>query len=107
MSQRKAWHPPTYEKEDIRAIQSLASYARLAVEAWDVQTMGSPPEPPSAFEVKRALDWIINNAAGTYDEPFEAGQPDVVHYLLGRRSVGLAIVKLMSLKVGIFDKDKE
>lgn len=106
MTKRSAWHPPAYEKEDIRAVQALASYARLAVEAWDVERMGSPPEPPSPFEVKRALDWIINSAAGTYDEPFEAGQPDVVSYLLGRRSVGLALVKLMSLKPSIFDKDK-
>jgi hypothetical protein len=100
---REIWHPPTYSTADIRAIQALALFAKSAE---------FPPEPgeevapPSAAEVKRALDWIITKAAATYDEPFQAGQPDVRDYMLGRRSVGLAIVKLMSLKPGIFEKEK-
>jgi hypothetical protein len=82
----------------VRAIQALMQYARLAVEAWDVETMGSPPPPPSEFEVKRALDWIILHAAQTYDEPFSPGQPDVANYVMGRASVGRAIIKLSKLK---------
>lgn len=81
---REIWHPPPYYLDDIRAIQALAS--------------GSA----SAAEQKRALDWIINVAAQTYDEPFVPGQEDVRAYMLGRRSVGLAIVKLIKLKPGIF-----
>ena len=88
---REAWHPPsfdendrgfpgTYSKADIRAIQALAE--------------GTAGE----FEQRRALNWIINHACLTYDEPFHPGQPDVRDYLLGRRSVGLAIVKLIKLK---------
>ena len=77
---REQWHPPEYEKADIRAIQALAR--------------GDATES----DQRRALDWIINVAAATYDEPFRPGQSDVVDYMLGRRSVGLAIVKLMKLK---------
>ena len=56
-------------------------------------------------EQKRALDWIINTAAATYDEPFRPGSRDVVDYMLGRRSVGLAIVKLIKLKPEIFENE--
>ena len=77
---REHWHPPTYEKTDIRAIQALAR------------------GEATALDQQRALDWIINVAASTYDEPFRPGQADAVNYMLGRRSVGLAIVKLMKLK---------
>lgn len=56
----------------------------------------------SEGEQKRALDWIINSAAATYDEPFRPGEPDVVSYVLGRRSVGLAIVKMLHLKPDAF-----
>ena len=85
MAKREIWHPPVYEKADIRAIQALAQ--------------GNASEQ----DQKRALGWIINTAASTYDEPFRPGSPDAVHYMLGRRSVGLAIVKLMKLKPEIFE----
>ena len=80
---RAAWHPPVYNKPDHRAIQAIA------------EGTASPEEQ------RRALDWIINNACGTYDEPFRPGDGDTVTYMLGRRSVGLAIVKLIKLKVNI------
>ena len=86
MSKREHWHPPQYGKEDIRAIQAIATYAAGGETA------------PSAQDCQRALDWIVNVAAATYDEPFRPGQSDAVNYMLGRRSVGLAIVKLMKLK---------
>ncbi len=104
MAPRERWHPPsfdkdgkgfpnTYDKADIRAIQSLVVYAATG------------GDPPSASEVKRALDWIIEKACLTFDEPFEAGRPDVRDYLLGRRSVGLALIKLMKLKPEKMDHD--
>lgn len=91
---REPWHPPAYDKQDVRAIQALAEYAAGAGEA------------PSPAECRRALDWIINTACGTYDEPFRPGDGSVRDYLLGRRSVGLAIVKLMKLRPGIFDNEQ-
>jgi hypothetical protein len=101
---REIWHPPEYDQADIRAVQALVVYAKAAE---------IPPEPgeevpiPSPAEVKRALDWIIHKAAATYDEPFRPGQPDVRDYMLGRRSVGLAIVKMATLKPAIFDGRKD
>lgn len=88
MKPRKIWHPPDYDVTIIRAMQGLAE----GTASPDMQ--------------KRALDWIINSAALTYDEPFQPGQTDVVNYVLGRRSVGLAIVKMLKLKPELF-REKE
>lgn len=85
-SRREYWHPPLYEKEHIRALQALAR--------------GDATEQ----EQRTALDWIINSAASTYDEPFRPGNHDTVNYMLGRRSVGLAIVKLLKIKPEIFQQ---
>lgn len=82
---REFWHPPLYETADVRAIQALAE--------------GNASES----QQRRALDWLINTACGTYDEPFRPGTPDAVNYMLGRRSVGLAIVKLMKLKIEVLE----
>lgn len=82
---REVWHPPTdYDNTTIRALHALAKGE-------------AGPE-----DQKRALDWIVNVAASTYDEPFRPGQDDVRCYMLGRRSVGLAIVKLLKLKPDLF-----
>ena len=77
---REAWHPPLYTKEDVRSIQALAQ-----------GTAGEADQ-------RRALQWIIEKACLTYDEPFRPDSSDVVNYMLGRRSVGLAIVKMLKLK---------
>ena len=81
---REIWHPAAYGLEDIRAVQAVAAGT------------ASPDEQ------KRALDWIVTSAAQTYEEPFVPGRDDVRSYVLGRRSVGLAIVKLMKLKPDMF-----
>lgn len=106
MSKREVWDPAPYEQGDVRAIQALVEYARLAVEAWDVKTMGSPPPPPSEFEVKRALDWIINQACQTYDNGFVGDDPNgrIGAFIDGRQSVGQQIVKLMKLSAKVFEK---
>ena len=54
----------------------------------------------SAYEQKQALDWIINVAAGTYDDPYRVGFPDDTAYGLGKQYVGRQIVKLLRLNVG-------
>lgn len=93
---KERWHPPTYETEDIRAIQAIALFAS-----------GQRPEPPSQRDCQTALDWIVNTAAGTYEEIFLAGQQDVGDYLAGRRSVGLAIVKMTKLKAELMGRENE
>ncbi len=86
---REPWHPADYDLYDITAIQALARG-----EANDQQQM-------------RALAWIVNQAAMTYDEPFVPGKPDVSDYLSGRMSVGRQIVKLMKLDPAVIGKPKE
>lgn len=97
MTKREMWHPPLYDKPDAVAVQALARYAQLALVP---PQPGEEVVPPSPEQVKRVLDWLINGACATYDEPFLPGQEDVRNYMLGRRSVGLAVVKLMKLNIG-------
>ena len=106
LKKREVWHPAAYDQADVRAIQALAQYAQLAVVPWDVEKMGSPPPPPSEFEVKRALDWIINAAARTYDNGFVAGDPNgrIAAFIDGQQSVGQQIVKLMKLSAKVFEQ---
>lgn len=96
---REVWHPAKWDKADARAIQALARYAQLAEVAWDPSTMGPPPDAPSPFDVKRALDWIINSAAQTYDNGFTPDDPNgrIAAHIDGRQSVGQQIVKLIKL----------
>lgn len=100
---REIWHPPLYDKPSAVAIQALATYAQFAVEP---PPAGYQVVPPTSEQVKCALDWLVYTACATYDEPFEPGKPDVKDYMLGRRSVGLALVKLMKLNIAkVFGKD--
>lgn len=105
-TKREVWMPAIYEQPDVRAIQALAEYARLAAGAWDEETMGPAPATPSPADVKRALDWIIHAAAQTYDNGFVPNDPNgrIAAYIDGRQSVGQQIVKLSKLKPAIFEK---
>ena len=49
------------------------------------------------LQQKAILDWLIKQACQTYDEPFMPDNARVTDYLLGRRSVGLAIVKHLTI----------
>lgn len=46
---------------------------------------------------KRALDWLIVQAAGTYDVSFHPESERLSAFAEGRRFVGLQIVKLLKL----------
>lgn len=81
------WHPAKWETPDAAAIQALA------------RGDASPEQQ------KRALAWITNSAAMTYDETFVAGQGDVSQFLAGRRNVGLQIVKLLKVALNALPKD--
>lgn len=86
----RRWGPPDYTRQVARSLQALALYAQHG----DHGNVAAP----SPTDVKRTLEWIVETAAGTYDEPFVEGAPDTTSYLLGRRSVGLAIIKVMKVK---------
>lgn len=99
MTKRELWHPPDYEAEDVRALQTLMLYAR---EAEAPSPAGDEPPPPSPLDCRRALDWIIHKAAATYENGFVA---DDAHgrtgaFMEGRRFVGQQIIKLAKLKIG-------
>lgn len=46
---------------------------------------------------KRALAWIINQCAGTYDLSFRPENPHETSFAEGKRFVGLQIVKLLNM----------
>lgn len=46
---------------------------------------------------KFVLRWLIEAVCQTYDEPFMPGHADVTQYRLGKRGVGLAMVKHLNL----------
>lgn len=102
MAKHEVWHPAAYEQADIRSIQTLALYAQGAVQPWPP---GEEPPPPSPSDVKRALDWIINSAAQTFDGGFVADDPNgrIAAFIDGRQSVGMQLVKLMKLKASLLE----
>lgn len=80
------WLPPPWEKADASALQAL-------------QAGQATPE-----QQKRALDWIIRQAAGTYDLAYRPGAEDGnrdTTFALGRQFVGQQIVKLLNLALGM------
>jgi hypothetical protein len=75
------WQPAKWELADASALQAL-------------MRGDAGPE-----QQKRALRWVIEGAAGTYEEVMVPREPDTSAYLMGRRSVGLQIVKLLHVNV--------
>lgn len=79
------WLPPAYELADATALQAL-------------QRGVADPD-----QQRRALDWIIKQAAGTYDLAYRPGGVDGsrdTDFALGRQFVGQQVVKLLNLAVG-------
>ena len=82
------WKPAAWEIPDAGAIQAL-------------QRGDATPD-----QQKRALTFIVNVLAGTYDGSFRPG-PDgerVTAFAEGKRHVGLQIVKLANLSLSAFKK---
>ena len=93
---KEYWHPPEWTPEVVRSAQIIENFART----------GDKDNAPTALNCQQFLDWLINVACGTYDEPFRPDNQDAVNYMLGRRSVGLAVVKLLKLKPDKFSADE-
>lgn len=79
--------PASYGDEDIVAIKAMS------------KGNASPGQQV------QALKWIVEGAAGAFQETMVPGQPDVSNYLAGRRNVGLQIVKLVNTPAKLFKKD--
>ena len=79
---RAPWLPAEWDIADAAAIQALQR------------------GDASAEQQRRALAWIINIAAGTYDLSYRPGGPDGERdttFALGRAFVGQQIVKVMKI----------
>jgi hypothetical protein len=59
----------------------------------------------SPEQQRRALDWVIKIACGTYNTSFYPGQPDASAFAEGRRFVGTEIVKLLIVVPRAFTKE--
>lgn len=100
---REIWQPALYDDKDIRAIQSIALYAKAADDPKYKHLVPSPED------TKRALDWIIYKAAQTYELTFVPNDPSgrIAAFIDGRRSVGLQIQKLLTLKPEHFKENTD
>ena len=81
--------PAPYELADVHALKALAG-----------------DEDVPAHQARRALNWIIHSACGTYDQsyrPGEDGDRDTA-FAEGRRFVGNQIVKLVNLSPEIMTR---
>lgn len=83
------WHPCPWEVPDVAAFQALAR------------------GDATAEQQKRAVDYLINIAANTYDMSFRAGYADAQKeqdFAEGRRFVGNTIVKFLRLNLMAFQQ---
>lgn len=88
MSVPQPWHPADYDEADAGALKALNA--------------GNANEA----QQKRALAYIINTLAGTYEETFYPEERNSA-YAQGRRYVGLQIVKLLNLPASAFRPKKK
>ena len=80
------WKPASFEDADAAALQAVA------------HGMASPDQQ------KRAITWLIEKGAATYDMTYRPGALEGerdTSFAEGRRFVGLQVVKLLKWKTGI------
>lgn len=85
------WLPPDYELADATALQAIHR------------------GEANADQQKRALKWLIELAAATYQPSYRSG-PDGERdtcFAEGRRFVGLEIVKMLKLNVSTLRRNDE
>lgn len=80
--------PPPYTDADIAALQAL-------------QRGDATPE-----QQQRAVDWIVNQAAATYDLEYRPDSRDHA-FCSGRRFVGLQIVKMLKLNLAALNRRRD
>lgn len=81
----EVWEPAKWEPADASALQALIR------------------GDADAHQQQRALNWIIYNAAGTYDLEYRTEERDHA-FSSGRRFVGLQIVKMLKINTPAFTK---
>lgn len=76
LKKREPWHPADFKDYD--------AYA------WQAFSRGEANEA----QQRRAFEWLMT-ASGVRDELFVPGQDDVRTYLMGRRSIGLQVARML------------
>ena len=86
----KPWLPAAYDIADVAAVQAL-------------QRGDATPD-----QMQRALRWIIETCAGTYDMSFRPGDGGSreTDFAEGKRHVGNQIIKLSKINTAILRKDQ-
>lgn len=82
------WFRCDYDVADAAAIQALQA--------------GTATEQ----QQQRALAWIVNTAAATYEVAWDPDNERATSFEAGRRFVGLQIVKLLKINTAILRRDK-
>lgn len=89
------------------------TYLEFAANDWEVadasaiQALGAGTA--DAEQQRRALKWIIEKGAATYDISFQPGGPDgarLTEFAEGRRFVGTQIVKLLKVSLAAMARRK-
>lgn len=90
IAEHAPWKPPVADPADTAALQALAR---------GNATMD---------QQKRALDWIVLKACGTYDFAYRPGESDRdTNVALGRQFVGQQIVKQLKMKIGLINEGRK
>lgn len=87
--ERAPWMPPEYELADVTAVQAV------------VAGTANPDQQ------RRAMRWVIEQAAATYDLAYRPGSEDGrrdTDFALGRAFVGQQIVKMTKLNPGLLPR---
>lgn len=84
-----AWAPVPYEIDDVGAIQAL-------------NRGDATPE-----QQQRALRYIVETAAGTYDLSYRPDSERDTAFAEGRRFVGLTVVKLTKINLQLLRKNAD
>ena len=95
---QKQWRPPPYTVEVHRAVQAIERYSEGAID-----DPNNPPPSPHMMKLYRK--WLMFDVCQINNDCFRPNGRDEVMYMLGRRSVALAIAKLETVKVEIFEDD--
>ena len=82
------WKPIEWEPADVAAIQALAR------------------GDATADQQRRALDYIINSLAGTYDLSYRPNSDRDTAFAEGKRFVGLQMVKALKINLAAIRQAK-
>lgn len=80
-----SWHPTAYNLAELSAVRAVAA--------------GTADE----FAQRRAIKWIIEKAAGTYEPSYRGDAGAETFHAEGRRYVGMQIVKLLNMPADVLE----